>query len=194
MGLWKIIVPETSDVTNLVINPSSETGATGYAHAGAATLDSLLVKARRGFAGEQSVLTTGTGDGIYYGTVSLTSGITYTASIDVYGVAGVPMKLYFATTAGAAKGTATTWTGSGGWSRQSVTWTCDSTTTYRIYVIKNNDATAGTLFVDGLLCWAGDHEIKYFDGDTDGAYWIGVPARIGFRHASWSQSPHRCIR
>src|SRR5574343_1128443 len=103
MRNWAIIIPEA--ITNLVTNPSVELAATGYtAMAGSAARSSTYQ--RRGVYSLAVTPAAGTSDGVYFGTVSLTTGTTYTFSLDFLGVAGGPYKIYFADTSATLKGTA----------------------------------------------------------------------------------------
>ncbi len=172
MGFWSIIVPAAG--TNLVTNPSVETGTTGYTASGsgasiARVTTSLLQK--WGLYGLQVTPGSGTDNGVYFGTVSLTSGTTYTASVYIKGTNGIPFKIWFANTSGTLQGTATTWTANGEWERKEVSWACTSTTTYRIYVTKNNSASTATYVIDGLQCEAASAASTYIDGDQDGCSW-----------------------
>ena len=60
---------------------------------------------------------TAVNNGMYGGTVALTSGTAYTFTAYLYGAVGIPYTAYFATTAGASKGTPGTATGTGDWQR-----------------------------------------------------------------------------
>jgi hypothetical protein len=98
---FSIAVPEEG--TNLWTNPSWETNTTGATAVGGSVARSTT-RQRRGAYSLAITPTAGTGDGAYFGTVSLTSGTTYTYSIDIYGAAGVPYKIHFATTSGVQVG------------------------------------------------------------------------------------------
>ena len=173
---YHILLPEL--VTDLVTNPSLETATTGYTLVGG-TIAQSATRSRRGAYSLAITPTAGTADGAYYGTVSLTSGSVYTFSVDFWGVDTIPYRIYFATTGGTVKGTPTTITGAGRWIRYSVTWTADATASFRLYFVKNSDASTGVFYVDGVLCWQGDHDTSYFDGDSigflsGGHYWTGA--------------------
>src|SRR3990170_1286859 len=109
-GLWSLLLPE--EATNLVTNPSGEEAATGYTAVGG-SLARTSEKSRRGAYSIKITPTAGTGDGCYYGTVSLTNNTVYTFSVDVWAAASIPITIYFATTGGTLKGTATDLTGDG---------------------------------------------------------------------------------
>jgi hypothetical protein len=182
MGYWSVVTPKAA--TNLVTNPSLEgvggAGATtGYTAVGGSIATSSAQR-KYGLRSLAVTPTAGTTDGVYYGTVSLTSGTTYTASCWVRGVLGVAYKIYFANTSGTLKGTATTFTGTGDWQRVEVSWACDSTTTYRIYITKNSHASTGVFYCDGLQCEADTAATTYIDGTQEGCEWTGTP------HASTS--------
>lgn len=178
MGLWSVVVPESADVTNMVTNPSVEIDTTGYTAVGG-SISQIASQQRRGTYGLQVSPTAGTADGVYFGTVSLTSGQTYTFSLDVKGVNGIPYRIYFGSTAGAVLGTPTTFTGTGDWQRVSVTYTESSTTTRRLYIVKNNSASTGAFYIDGLLCINLAYDHTYFDGEYRGVW-------NGQEHASTS--------
>lgn len=169
-SFWSLISPLAT--TNLVTNPSVELATTGYTAVGG-SIARVTTDRFFGMACLAVTPTSSTTDGVYYGTVSLTTGTTYTASVYVKGVAGIPYKIYFANTSGTLKGTATTFTGTGDWQRVEVSWVCDSTTTYRIYVTKNSHASTGVFNVDGLQCEAQTAASTYCDGDQDECSWSG---------------------
>jgi len=176
MSRIAVVIPVAQE-TNLITNPSIETATTGYTAVGA-TLTRVATQQKRGVYSLSIAPTAGTTDGAYY-EVSLTSGTTYTFSIDVLGVVSIPYLIRFATTGGTTKAS-TTFTGTGGWQRLSVTWTADATATFRLYVTKNSHASTGTFYADGALCSAVSAETTYFDGDTKGFYsgdyyWTGTP-------------------
>ena len=176
-GFWSIVKPEAT--TNIVTNPSVYTDATGFTAVGSAIVR-YTTYMRREIACLKITPTAAVNDGAYYGTVSLTSGTSYTFSVDIFGVDGEPYKIYFGDTSAVVQGTATTFTAIGAWERQEVTWACDSTTTYRLYVTKNNDNNTGAFYIDGLQCEAKAYSTTYADGDQEGCKWTGA------EHASTS--------
>jgi hypothetical protein len=178
---------------NIVLNPSVETATTGYTGIGAGGISRVTTYAAHG-AYSLAVTPAGAAtDGVYYGTVSLTAGTTYAASVDFYAPTGIG-KLYrlsFATTAGALL-QSVEFRATGRWQRVSVLWTETSTTTRRIYVT-NAAAQTPVFYIDGLqveACETGNYwPTTYIDGDQQGlvpnesppAYlWTGTP------HASTS--------
>lgn len=167
-GYFSLIIPEAS--TNLVENPSAETNVTGFTAVGG-SVSQASEKSRRGGYSIKVNPTAGTGDGVYYGTVDLTSGTSYTFSVDIWAADGVPITIYFATTGGTLKGTPTDLTGNDDWQRISVTWAADASTSFRLYVIKDVSASTAAFYLDGLLVEAKSYATTYFDGDMDGCKW-----------------------
>lgn len=179
MSAWSIVLPQAADVTNLVGNPSAELATTGYTGI-TNTPARTAAQQRRGAWSISYAMASGVNDGLYFGTVSLTNGVTYGFSVDVKGVAGVSYRIYFGSTAAAVLGTPTTFTATGRWQRVYVAWAENAGASRRLYITKNNSANTGTIYVDGLLCWAGAYDLLYFDGDSRGFrdgdfYWTGTP-------------------
>ncbi len=185
-----VIVPYAR--RNLVLNPSLETNTTGYTAVGS----SIARTTTEQYHGAYSLAVTPTAattDGAYYGTVSLTSGVTYAVSCKMKGVAGKPYKFSVATTGGADL-TSYRFTATGRWQWVWLFWTENSTTTRRVYLVKDSDANTGVFYWDGLQVEACGSEgvfvTTYIDGDQTGLipnqypppyFWEGTP------HASFSQ-------
>lgn len=178
-----IVVPEES--TNLITNPSLETASTGWTLAGSASIARSTTQQRRGAYSLAVTMTAATGDGAYYGTVSLTSGTTYTYSVDVYAPAGMPLKAYFATTGGVQVGGVKQFKGIGRWQRVSITYTETSSTTRRLYVTKDASTKTGTVYLDGAQLEAKSYPTTYIDGDQRGL----VPNQFPVAFA-WTGTPH----
>src|SRR3990167_9637069 len=79
-----IVVPEESDVTNIVTNPSVETNTTGYTAIGG-SIARVITEQRRGAYSLEVTPTTGVNDGEYFGTVSTASGSRYMWEFDFLG-------------------------------------------------------------------------------------------------------------
>jgi hypothetical protein len=172
MGLIYAIESEAG--ANLVYNPSTEATITGWS-AMAGSIAQSAIYARYGIYSVAYTPAAGVNDGTYYLTDNnLASGTTYTVSVYVLGVNGVPYKFYFADTGGTLKGTAYTWVGNGDWKRVKVTWAADANAKFRLYVTKNNDASTAVFYVDGLQLEAADHATTYMDGDQPGCAWTGA--------------------
>jgi hypothetical protein len=184
-----VIVPVAR--TNLITNPSFETNTTSWTASGG----SIARSTTQQYHGAYSLAitpTAGTTDGAYYGTVSLTSGVTYAVSGKVLGIAGVPYKLSVATTGGSDLVTKT-FTGTGYWQWVWLFWTETSTTTRRVYVTKNTSTSTGVFYLDGVQVEAcgteGVFVTTYIDGDQKGYVANQSPPAYlwnGTRHASTS--------
>jgi len=193
MSDWSIIVAKAT--TNLITNPSFENATTGWA-AMAGAIARSTDDPPFGLYNLKCTPAVATMDGCYFATVALTSGTTYTASIYVKGVNAIPYKLYFADTGAALKGTATTFTGDGAWHRHEVTWVCDSTASYRIYVTKNNSASVAPFYVDALQVEAQSAATSYCDGSiapppgfvSSGCSWNGVAHASASTRAATSRA------
>ena len=182
MSYWSVLVPTGIAESNLVTNPSVEVDTTGYS-AIASAIARVTTKQRRGAACLQITPTSNAYDGAFFGTVSLTSGQSYTFSVDVWGVLGVPYVIYFGTTGGTVKGT-TLFTGIGDWQRVVVTWMADATANFRLYSAKNNSASTGVFYIDGLLCLHAAYDVSYIDGDQQDCTWLaGAHASTSSRDA-----------
>ena len=179
---YKILSPEAA--VNMIVNPSFESGTTGWTAVGGSIAQSAAYQ-RRGVYSLAVTPSAGTSDGVSSPVMAFTSGTSYTFSADIRGVISIPYTVHFASTAAVVKGTPTDFTATGRWDRPSVTWACDAGGNYMIYIRKDADASTSLFYVDGALNWAGDHDTSYFDGDSvgfleDGHYWTGTP------HASTS--------
>ena len=166
----KILQPQAG--TNLVTNPSVEFATTGWTAVGGSIARNSALQAKGAYSLAVTPTATTT-DGVYFTTSTLTAA-AYTASVWVRGVAGVPYRMYFATTVPVIVGTPTTFTGTGQWQYVTVTATTTAAV-HRIYVVKNASASTGVFYVDGLQVELGSTATTYIDGDQDGCYWTGEP-------------------
>lgn len=191
---WRLSLVRPITRTNLITNPSVETATTNYTAVGGSIARSTTYQ----YHGAYSLAitpTAATTDGVYYGTVSLTSGTTYAASVKVLvpNAAGRTYRLAFATTGGVMLQT-TSFVATGRWQWVTCLYTETSSTTRRIYVSKNGGTEAAVFYIDGLqveACESGNQfATTYIDGDqvgllgdlepTPAYYWTGTP------HASTS--------
>jgi hypothetical protein len=186
--MFYIIKPQAS--INLVTNPSPAVGTTGHNAVGAGVSIARVATYQRRHTHSIEVTTaSGVASSDYFGNVALTSGITYTFSVDVLNLAaGQSMRIYFADTGGAAQGMPYSWVSNGYWERKQVTWACNSTTNFRLYVMRDSVASVVKFYCDGFLCEASTAATTYFDGDNQG-YVIGERAYwwTGAAYASTSQ-------
>lgn len=165
---------------NLWTNPSIERGTTGYTAVGGSVAQSGDYQRWGAYSLEVTPSASLT-SGVYAGTVDLSSGQLYFASVFGYFAAGVPYQIYFANTSGTLLGTAYTFRGRGRWERVWVSYVETSTASRRIYVTKNGSASLIPFYLDGLQVEV-DRLTSYIDGDQRGFvksqqayYWTGTP-------------------
>lgn len=168
---FSIIRP--SAAVNLLTNPSGENATTNYTASGGSIARSATQQ-KRGAYSIAVTPTAGVSDGVYYGTVALTTGLTYTFSLDIWAALGVPLQIYFASTVPATLGTPVSVTGTGAWQRVEVTYSEVSSTNRRLYVVKNNSASTALFYIDGLQLEATAFSTTYCDGAQSGCSWSGV--------------------
>ena len=173
-GVWSIIVPK-GGYTNLITNPSFETNTTGWTAVGG-SIAVQASSATHGYMGLYVTATAGASDGVYYGTLALTDGVTYTFGIDIRGQSRANgYTIYFADAAGAAVGTPVIFTGDSTYfQREYVTFACTIAANYRVYVTKNNWAGTGSFSIDGACVYSSSSEITYWDGDSKNCRWTGT--------------------
>lgn len=173
MSFWQIVTPAAAQ--NLVANPTVKPGTSGYTVVNSAIAQDAA-KTRRGVNCLKVTPTANTTAGVYFGTVALVSGTTYYFSCDFWGAAGVPYQIYIATTGGVLKGTAAQVIGAGYWNpaRLEASWTCDNSTNYRLYIVKNNSASTADFWIDGLMVTT-ISQSTYIDGAQSGCAWDGAP-------------------
>lgn len=179
MGLWKVVEPEAT--TNLITNPSFEGGTTGWTAYGAGSTIALGTNDPPfGLYNLAITPSSGLTDGAYFA-LSLTADITYTFSIYVKGVAGVPYQVW-AANPGTTSFTSTDFVGDGQWHRYETTFTPLATAPHWLLVDKDGSASTGVFYIDGAQCEALDHSTTYCDGSLSppqgftsaGTYWNGV--------------------
>lgn len=171
MGQFYIVKPVES--TNLITNPSFETGTTGWTTSSSSIARSTTYQ-NRGIYGLAVTPTSTTTAGVYFGTISTTSGTAYTFSIDILAPDGVPYRIYFGSTGGTVLGTPTTFSGTGEWQRVAVTYTESSSASRRLYVAKNSSSDTQVFYLDGAQAEALAVDTTYIDGDREGCYWLGT--------------------
>lgn len=175
--------------TNLITNPSAETNTTGYTAVGGSIARSTTEQ----YHGAYSVAVTpsagSNSDGVFFGSVSLTSGTTYAYSCKFKGSAGRQYKISIATT-GAVDLVAVTFTATGRWQWVYGFWTETSSTSRRFYIRKNAHSDSNVFYVDGLQIEAcgseGVFATTYIDGDQKSVLPAGqFPPPYG-----WTGTPH----
>jgi hypothetical protein len=182
-GQFYTYVPQST--TNLVTNPSFETGTSGWTASGSGSIARAIGVGDQKFGAYSLSVSPGSGgtDGVYFGTVSLTSGQTYTFSVYINsGGAALNLQIWFGSTGGAQLGTPTTFTTTAGvWERHVVTYTETSSTSRRLYITKVSGAALTSWEIDGAQLENLPYETSYCDGDQSGCRWTGTS------HGSTSQ-------
>ena len=182
--VWMVVVPAAR--TNLIQNPSFETGTTSWTAIGG----SIARSTTQQYHGAYSLAITPTAtttDGARYDTVSLTSGTLYAYSAKVLGQKGVSYKLCVETTGGSELAS-TIFVATGRWQWVYGYYAETSSTTRRITLRKNGSSSTAVFYLDGVqveaLSDASQRVSTYIDGDQLGLvpnqsppayYWNGTP-------------------
>ncbi len=186
MGAWKIIRPEAT--TNMVSNPSFETGTTGWSTGGTNTLtreaDMYFEQGTPPMFGAYAAKLTYQDNnalGIYtFASGILTASTQYTASCWVWlddAWDGGPIGLNISQFTSATIDTATTTESTADrWTRLEIIFTLDTDVAGEIRVINTSGSpTAGRLiWIDGLQVEQKGYATTYVDGDLPGARWTGT--------------------
>ena len=176
LGTKALLIEKT--ITNIVKNPSVETGTTGWGATGAgASISRVTTQKRFGDYSLECVLGTAThGRADYSEAGVLTAETEYTVSIWIKGDPDVNMQLVMRNNDDSASLATTSFTPAGIWERVTVTATTDAgQTNLHVHIRKNNDATDTTVYVDGLQVEEADCETSYCDGSLGTGYsWDGT--------------------
>lgn len=144
-GFLSVVIP--LERTNLVTNPSFESGTTGYAQAtGGETLTQVATQQCHGVYSLSVAPGAGLNNGVQR-TMTLTSATTYAASCDVLGVPGVPYQ-FRVVDGGGTTLRRVNFTGTGYWQRVGVVFTTIGTSNI-VQLLKNSSASTGTFYTDG---------------------------------------------
>lgn len=186
--VWSVVVPIQR--TNEVLNPSAETGTTGYT-AGTGTLTRSTEQQYHGAYSFKYVPGAAVADGFFYSSIQTTTGELRAISCKFKGQPGVPYIVSMNSGVGielAAKAFVAT----GRWQWVYVYWLENAGAARRIYFRKNNSADTHAFYVDGVqseVIQAGETVSTYIDGSQLGLvpnqqpvayFWNGTP------HASTS--------
>lgn len=179
----RISEPGLPASTNLVPNPDGAVDASSWAGVSLVTGPTRVVPATIPSAGSRAdtaIEATMNADADYlYVPVAVQNGTTYRLSAYVQlsaetGAAGLRLAVYNATPTKKATG-ATSITAAGeGWVRLDVSFTADSTATWRVGVEQVGAGTA-TAWITGVLCETSASLGPFFDGDSPGCSWTGTP-------------------
>lgn len=185
-GKWEVVIPPTVDCTNLVSNPSVEVDTTGYTAVGGSIARSS-VKQRRGAYSLAVTPGAGTGDGVYFQSLTTVAGQCYPWSFDFWGRAGLQYEAWWTDTVGNALSGRVTVIGKDRWERVLVPYVEATGGARRLNVRKKSSAgsaNTSTYYVDGMLVPSNspdNYPWRYFDGDSVGFvfnqtdfYWNGT--------------------
>jgi len=174
MKFW-IVVPKYAE--NQIKNPTfaSPDYEEDWAVKGAsAVIAETGDEARWGVYSMQVTPVAGVDSVVYYAGLSVESGLAYTFSCYVKGIATQTMRIMITDSTGTAKAT-TTFTATGYWQRVEVSWTSNATATnYQVQVIRNSVASTAAFYVDGAQFEQNTAATTFFDGYTPGCHWTGA--------------------
>jgi hypothetical protein len=169
------------EATNLVTNPTPVIDATGYSAGGAGvSVARSTAQTRRSVASIAVTCAAGVNCEAYR-TVTFTSGVTYTFSADVLGVAGETYYLRISNAAFSISTSSPTWLGTGYWQRRSWSYTASATETHYVRLFRQSSASTAAHYTDGWQVEAGSEATTYIDGDQTGFTpgqnyrWNGTP-------------------
>ncbi len=171
----KFWIVKPSAGRNYVKNPQPYTSTGGYTASGDST--SIMVDSthsRRGPACIKVIPATGVGSVVSYSAgLTGTSGLAYSFSVDVLGVAGQAMRIY-ATIGGVSEGTKT-FTATGYWQRISLSFTAQNTGAVLLSLQRDSVASTSPFWTDGWQFEQTVYPSTFISGDMgDGYYWEGT--------------------
>ena len=159
---------------NYIKNPQPYTSTGGYSAFGGSTsiaVDSTY--SRRGPGCIKVTPATGTGAGVSYPGLSITTGLAYSLSLDVKGVAGQAMRIY-AVSDSQTQGT-TTFTATGYWQRISLSFTSTKTNTVLLTLQRDSVASTAPFWTDGWQFEQAVDPSTFISGDLGAGYfWEGL--------------------
>ncbi len=166
-------------ITNLVPNPSSESGTLAFSTAGSGSGGGVSIDTSRADSGSRSARFTRTGgsgtSGIKSNAIAVSPNTAYRIGVSTYVESGA-IPQWFAVDASYGSQVALSALGStGSWRRASATYTTGpSQTTLMIYNLVGAD---GVYYADSLLIFQGGSSLStaYGDGDSPGWMWNGSP-------------------
>lgn len=163
--------------TNLITNPSFETGVSGWVFDQSGAGGALSQSGDRAVYGSYSakILASSTGAAqIRTAAIALADGATIHASVSAWAeiVGDSNLSIYDATNL--ATRVTVTGTAANAWGRLHTSWTNNTGGAVNIYIILFNSGggTGSSVWFDAVV--AATTPIPYFDGDTPGATWSGT--------------------
>jgi len=170
-----IVVPQAG--TNYIYNPRLDKpqGLTGYTVVNGTQALSDTYK-RWGVYSIEVTPTASVASSVHYDGVPIATGVAYTFSVYVKGVAGQAMRIVITNSAGTAKQT-TQFTASGEWQRVEVTHTgTETASTYECWVTRDSVASTAKFYIDGFQFEQASKATTFIHGDAgDGYSWAGLP-------------------
>ncbi len=183
MGNWSIVVPEAG--TNLVTNPSAETGTSGLAASGAnATITRYQGEGRFGsYAVRVQVSPAALSQGVgicrstYY--VPVTAGLSYAVSAYMRdgggsGACRLSIDWYTGGDVYLTSSGSSAYTPASTWQRMALIATAPATAARARFNILTTGGTVLDIYVDGVQCEEDDEITDYIDGDQPGCSWTGA--------------------
>lgn len=179
-GFWDIVIPKA--YTNLVTNPSFETGTTGFTTGGANTIAQSSEQASRGAYSLK--ITYDDADAFALYAITLPSAGVYHFGVDLYiptSYSGSALNVGFnGFTSATGVETAADLSIRDEWQRVYLAATIDAgdlSGNLALYLTNSiNSVDVGdNFYTDGWLCVKSPYEVTYFDGDSDGCRWISTP-------------------
>jgi len=159
---------------NYIKNPQPYTSTGGYAAFGGSTSIAVdSTNSRRGPGCIKVTPDTGTAAGVSYPGLSITTGLAYSLSLDVKGIAGQAMRIY-AVSDSQTQGT-TTFTATGYWQRISLSFTAQNTGAVLLSLQRDSVASTSPFWTDGWQFEQTVYPSTFISGDMgDGYYWEGT--------------------
>ena len=110
----------------------------------------------------------------YSPSLVITSGLTYTFSCDIKGVAGQTIDVEITNGVGISKAK-TTFVATGYWQRKEVTHTAaESATNYSVRIVRAPTASTAAFYIDGAQFEQASAASTFFDGYSAGCRWTGA--------------------
>lgn len=175
---WHIVEPQA--ITNLITNPSFETGTTGWSAISTGTLAQSAARQRHGAYSLQFTPSSASTDGVAW-THSAAAATRYGFRGHVWAPAGLTLMMQLAGTGFPSQEVEIT--GDNAWHTVHLFATTVGAGNIFARVRKQGSASTTPFYIDGMMLWvaATDDDQTYVDGDQPGCIWTGA------RHASTSQ-------
>jgi hypothetical protein len=181
-GLWSVVIPEAT--TNLVINPSFESGTTDWTFTQNGASSGARSTAKSAFGAASYLMTRSGGTFCYINTgyIAVSASAVYTASVYVWAATSGDITLAeFTAGPTLASTSGQTFTASNAWQRVKITKVMSSSAVSAVIFVNTNGN--GAVYVDGVQLEQKAYATTYVDGDQAGCFWNGT------RHASSSYRP-----